>query len=84
MYLLFLLKLKKYVIRVASAYLKIGKGIRAKEMVDWILRQSQANFNLIAELYEKDSKGYAGQVPMCGYGAGVYISILTQISQKRI
>jgi GH15 family glucan-1,4-alpha-glucosidase len=71
-------------LRVASAYLKIGKGIRAKEMVDWVLRQSQANFNLVAGLYEKDSKDYAGQVPMCGYGAGVYISILTQISQERI
>jgi len=66
-------------LRTANAYLKIGKEEKAKEIVDWVLRQSQANFNLIAELYDKDSKDYAGQVPMRGYGAGVYISILNYI-----
>jgi hypothetical protein len=41
---------------------KRGGETRVKEMMDGVLEQSMANFNLIAELYEKNSKEYADQV----------------------
>ena len=50
----------------------------ATRLWSWVLSQSRANKDLIAELYDDDTTGasahaYAGSVPMAGFGAGAYV-----------
>jgi GH15 family glucan-1,4-alpha-glucosidase len=60
-------------LRAAESYLRLGEPEGATELLDRVKAISEENFNIIAELYDKDDN-CAGQVPMCGYGAGVFVS----------
>jgi len=60
-------------LRAAEAYLKLGEREKAVALIDRINTISADNFNIIPELYDENGN-YAGQVPMCGYGAGVFVS----------
>ena len=60
-------------LRAAGSYLRLGEPERVAELLDRVKVISEENFNIIAELYDKDDN-YAGQVPMCGCGAGVFVS----------
>jgi len=65
--------------RAAEAYLRLGEREKAVMLVDRINEMSAENFNIIAELYDENNS-YAGQVPMCGYGAGVFVSTALKLS----
>jgi GH15 family glucan-1,4-alpha-glucosidase len=60
-------------LRVASALVRMGRRAEAKALLDWVTAQSKLNANLVAELYDEVSSGYAGAVPMAGFGAGAYV-----------
>jgi GH15 family glucan-1,4-alpha-glucosidase len=65
--------------RAAEAYLRLGEREKAVMLVDRVNEMSAENFNIIAELYDENGN-YAGQVPMCGYGAGVFVSAALKLS----
>ncbi len=67
-------------LRAAEAYLKLGEREKAIALIDRINSISAENFNIIAELYD-ENENYAGQVPMCGYGAGVFVSAVLASAQ---
>ncbi len=57
-------------LRVATALRRMGREPEADALVDWVVQQSRANYDMIAELYTEEEAAYAGAVPMAGYGAG--------------
>ena len=57
-------------LRVAAALRSMGRVAEADALVDWVVQQSRANYDMIAELYTEEEAAYAGAVPMAGYGAG--------------
>jgi len=59
-------------LRIASALKKVNES-KSRKIVDWVVNQSSLNFNIMAELYDKEMANYAGAVPMCGFGPGAYI-----------
>ncbi len=60
-------------LRIASAWYHLGNPERGDAILSWITRQSNANYNLIAELYDETTSDYQGAVPMAGFGCGAYI-----------
>ncbi len=60
-------------LRFATALQRAGKTTQSEEIVDWVVAQSRANHDLIAELYDEVTADYAGAVPMGGFGAGAYL-----------
>lgn len=60
-------------LRAASALAIAGRKPDARALIDWVLAQSRANFDLVAELYDEGSADYRGAVPMAGFGAGAFI-----------
>jgi len=61
-------------LRVVAALKKITNFKKAYGLRNWITDQAIQNFYLIPELYDEYNTDYQGAVPMCGLGAGVYIS----------
>ncbi|MCK4690024.1 MAG: beta galactosidase jelly roll domain-containing protein [Candidatus Marinimicrobia bacterium] len=61
-------------LRVISALKKETNFNKAYRLRSWINDQATQNFNLIPELYDEYNTDYQGAVPMCGLGAGAYIS----------
>ena len=57
-------------LRIATALRRMGRTSEADSLVHWVVQQSRANYDMIAELYTDDEAAYAGAVPMAGYGAG--------------
>jgi hypothetical protein len=57
-------------LRIATALRRMGRDPEADALVQWVVKQSRANYDMIAELYTEDEATYAGAVPMAGYGAG--------------
>lgn len=63
-------------LRLASALAKMGEYKDAKTLLRWVTNQAEHNFNLVSELYSEEDGGYAGAIPMCGFGPGAYILAL--------
>lgn len=63
-------------LRMITALSKMERHADAEELLDWVVGQSELNYNLIAELYDEYTAGYEGAVPMVGFGAGAYILAL--------
>ncbi len=57
-------------LRIATALRKMGRASEADGLVAWVVAQTRANYDMIAELYTEEGAAYAGAVPMAGYGAG--------------
>jgi len=57
-------------LRIATALRRMGREPEADALIDWVVKQSRANYDMIAELYTEEEAAYAGAVPMAGYGAG--------------
>lgn len=70
-------------LRIASAYKKISMNSsfvsyfsdpqKASNIMQWVVSQSKANYNIMAELYDATNGNYTGAVPMCGFGPGAYV-----------
>lgn len=57
-------------LRVAAAYAMAGQPAKAAALIEWVVAQTRANHDLIAELYAVEDARYEGAIPMAGYGAG--------------
>ncbi len=57
--------------RYALAAAKTG-GV-TNDLYRWVVDQSSANANLVAELYDPATADYSGSVPMVGFGAGAFV-----------
>lgn len=47
---------------------------KAEALKSWVSSQAYYNYGLIPEYYTADRADYSGLVPLCGMGAGIYIS----------
>lgn len=45
-------------------------------LIDWVTAQAKLNHRLLPELYDPVTSLYAGQAPMLGFGAGMYLIAL--------
>jgi MYXO-CTERM domain-containing protein len=63
-------------LRIAAAARRAGRGEHADELLDWITGQARMNFDIIPENFNQLTGAFEGEVPMAGFGAGVYISAL--------
>jgi len=63
-------------LRIASAWFKLGEKYRGNELIQWVTRQSELNYHMIAELYDEYTTDYRGSTPMIGFGAGAYLLAL--------
>ncbi|WP_437509031.1 glycoside hydrolase family 15 protein [Sorangium sp. So ce1099] len=59
-------------LRGAVAARLMGDDARSDRLIRWVLDQSAANYLAIAETYDEASGVYKFNVPMIGFGAGVY------------
>ncbi|XYH99228.1 glycoside hydrolase family 15 protein [Sorangium sp. So ce1128] len=59
-------------LRGAVAARLMGDDARSDRLIRWVLDQSAANYLAIAETYDETSGVYKFNVPMIGFGAGVY------------
>lgn len=64
-------------LRAATALRRAGRTAEAEALASWVLAQSRANLDLVAELYTEQGADYAGAVPMAGFGAASYLLWLT-------
>lgn len=60
-------------LRTATALRRAGRTAEAQALADWVLAQSRANLDLVAELYTEDAADYEGAVPMAGFGAASWL-----------
>lgn len=65
--------------RIALCLHTFGESREAIKMMDWIISQTRRNFNLIPELFDRNTGKYEGSVPMVGFGAGAYIVTLLEM-----
>src|SRR6185295_20288407 len=63
-------------LRIADALMRMGRAAEARDLIDWVTQQADANFGLQAELYHRDNADYVGSIPMVGFGAGAYLLTL--------
>jgi MYXO-CTERM domain-containing protein len=69
-------------LRASDVFRATGQPQRADALLDWVVSQASVNYDLIPELYNTSTSrgqigGYAGSIPMVGYGAGAYqLSVL--------
>lgn len=67
-------------LRAADAFRAAGRSAVADDLLTWITAQGTLNYGLIAELHDRVSGDYRGEVPMVGFGAGAYIVALAERS----
>ncbi len=60
-------------LRAAIALRRAGRTAQAEALAAWVLAQSRANLDLVAELYTEGTADYAGAVPMAGFGAASWL-----------
>lgn len=71
-------------LRTATALGYAGRTDQRDNLMEWIVRQTRENFDLMGELYcEGDVNcpmrgDYRGSVPMVGFGPGAYIMAMTE------
>lgn len=63
-------------LRIAAASRRAGRTDHADEIVDWITGQARMNFDIIPENFNRHTGAFEGEVPMAGFGAGVYVSAM--------
>ncbi|OIP39774.1 MAG: hypothetical protein AUK47_09425 [Deltaproteobacteria bacterium CG2_30_63_29] len=63
-------------LRASIANRRAGRTATADALVDWVSAQALVNYNLIAELFDKNNSDCDGSIPMVGFGAGAYIIAL--------
>ncbi len=66
-------------LRIADAWRKIGNFEIADRLISQVTRDALLNDHLIPELYHPNTGVYAGEIPMVGYGAGIWS--LSKINQ---
>lgn len=49
-----------------------GRTAQSAPLLDWNVNQAAENYGLFAELHERVTSDYAGEVPMVGFGAGAF------------
>ena len=64
-------------LRASAAFRRAGNHPKADQLLNWVVAQASANYDLLPELYNtRTSSGtigaYSGSIPMVGYGAGAY------------
>lgn len=59
-------------LRGAVATRDAGDAERSDAILDWITRQSQGNYLMVAETFEENTGEYKFNAPMLGFGAGAY------------
>jgi GH15 family glucan-1,4-alpha-glucosidase len=60
-------------LRTATALRRAGRPVQSSDLAGWVLAQSRANLDQVAELYTEDAADYAGAVPMAGFGAASWL-----------
>ena len=61
-------------LRIAAAARRADRHDHADELLSWVTDQARENFNLVPENFNRITGGFEGEVPMAGFGAGVYIT----------
>ncbi|MCA9654687.1 MAG: MYXO-CTERM sorting domain-containing protein [Myxococcales bacterium] len=59
-------------LRGAQAFRAAGDATRSDAILDWILRQSLANYLMVAETFDANTGVYENNTPMLGFGAGAW------------
>jgi len=60
-------------LRIGEVWRSLGEDARADALLDRVTETALANDGLISELFEDDGETFAGEVPMVGYGAGLWM-----------
>ncbi|HEX2679073.1 MAG TPA: hypothetical protein VHM19_20625, partial [Polyangiales bacterium] len=60
-------------LRIGQAARRMGDTSSADTRLDWVTNSAALNDNLIPELFDRNDGGYAGAVPIVGYGAGAWL-----------
>jgi len=60
-------------LRIGEVWRMLGDSTRADGLLDRVTETALANDGLISELFENDGETFAGEVPMVGYGAGLWM-----------
>jgi len=63
-------------LRIAAAARRAGRAAHADALVDWVTGQARENFDVIPENFNRFTGAYEGEVPMAGFGAGVYVAAM--------
>ena len=63
-------------IMIAKLYSYMIHFKESADLIKWVGDQAFYNYCLIPEYYSADKSNYTGDVPLCGFGAGIYISSL--------
>ncbi len=63
-------------LRVATALHRMGRKREAAKLLGWITAQAVQNYDLVPELFTRETADYAGAIPMVGFGAGAYMHAL--------
>jgi MYXO-CTERM domain-containing protein len=61
-------------LRIAAAARRADRHEHADELLAWVTDQARENFNLVPENFDRVTGAFEGEVPMAGFGAGVYIT----------
>lgn len=64
-------------LRLLPALRAAGRTQRADQLTGWLQGQALSNDLMFSELHEAERGGYAGSIPMVGFGAGAYIVALS-------
>lgn len=65
-------------LRGAIATRLAGDTTRSDRLLDWVVKQSAANYLEVAETYDQNTGVYKFNSPMVGFGAGAYVLALAQ------
>ncbi|MEX1362736.1 MAG: glycoside hydrolase family 15 protein [Nannocystaceae bacterium] len=59
-------------LRGAQAFRSAGDAERSEAILDWIRRQAEANYLMVAETFNATTGVYENNTPMLGFGAGAW------------
>jgi GH15 family glucan-1,4-alpha-glucosidase len=63
---------------LATTLRRVGEEEASQALLDWVTAQGQANFGIVPELFDPTTGAPAGEAPMVGFGAGMYLLTLQQ------
>jgi len=63
-------------LRIASAARRAGRAAHADALIGWVTGQARENFDVIPENFNRSTGAFEGEVPMAGFGAGVYVAAM--------
>ena len=70
-------------LRIGQAARRMGDTSSADTRLDWVTHSAALNDNLIPELFDCNNGGYAGAVPIVGYGAGAWLMTALKSTARR-